>query len=162
MKFNTSIYPVIALVIFLMSGCGGGGSSSQEPVSDAPSPPVAEDMPNSEDGPLKTEALVAPESFDFTTARTIDFNIKAPAYQSKRAYVSIYSDYHETQNLGIQPKHQSRLLMIQLQEGMSEGKVEVTNDVDKVLVQVVSVDDLSYVYSALITIDPLNAIEWTF
>lgn len=152
MRFESTI---MALGISLLLACGGGGGG------DSSSPQVTEPVSTPE--PVaKTEDLVAPSHFGFLTSREVTFNIEAPSIGSNRKFVSIYSRYRILENQQRVPDYDYRLLSLTANELGMDQTLWVTNDINKVMVQVVSDNLDDGMIEEVLNIGSDNQVNWSF
>ena len=148
------------LILSLLIACGGGGGNDTDPLPPQTANPVVATS-NTEE-PVKTADLVAPAEFKFTTARTVEVRIKTPSLTGKRGFVSIYSEYRTNANQQLIPLYDSRLLMKPVVEDGVDATVMVTNDVDEVLVQVVSDTVSDGIGISVLPIESENLVTWNY
>lgn len=146
----------LTLGISLLVACGGGGGGGDNA-------PPQQAIPSSSSEPTtKTEDLVAPGNFEFSTAREVTFNIDAQSLNSERKFVSIYSRYRVLSNQRQVPHYDSRLLALTKEDLGQSRKILITNDIHEVMIQVVSdnLDDGSL--ETVLSIGSDNAVNWVF
>jgi len=136
---------------FVLTACGGGGGSEKaKPVTAAIEPTIIVSQ---------TSDLVAPEQFDYQTSRDVSLVVEAQSLIGKRAFVSVFSDYEKTTELEWRPDFDSRILIERLKDGRLERSIKITNDINRVLIQIWTADPQDSPYVIELTIDN-NELVW--
>lgn len=100
------------------------------PVTSVPEPETPSVMP------LTTAEIEAPEGLTFTSAFAMDLSLNLEQYQQQKAYVSVYSDYHQADNNQWQINYNSRVLGSSVNNGVFNKALTLPQHLEKVLVQV--------------------------
>lgn len=142
LKLDMSL--IVGLSISLgMVGCGGGGSGGSSAAGNGGQPPSAPatstpepSTPEPSVTPLTTAEIEAPEGLTFTSAFAMDLSVNLEQYQQQKAYVSVYSDYHQADNNQWQINYNSRILGSSVNNGVFNKALTLPQHLEKVLVQV--------------------------
>lgn len=145
LKLGMSLIVGLSLSLGL-AGCGGGGSGGSSADGDGNQPPSAPETSTPETSipepetpsvkPLTTADIEAPEGLTFTSAFAMDLSVNLEQYQQQKAYVSVYSDYHQADNNQWQINYNSRILGSSVNNGVFNKALTLPQHLEKVLVQV--------------------------
>lgn len=151
-SIKLTVLLVSIFILLQIVACGGSGNSGEtnEPDIVSQEPPLPD---------LHTKDLVAPENFDFRTSREVTVNIRLPELNTRRAFVSIFTQYSSTTNAEWRPDFDSRLVMEKLQSGEMQRAIQLTHDVQIVLIQVWTDNRLEPPYSMEVPVVN-NQINW--
>lgn len=137
--------------------CGGGSSSEENNIVETNISTVPEVTPDND-----ALNLSVPVEFEFETSRKISFEVYASSLSNKRAFLSIYTDYAETGMGEIIPNHDSRIWIKALNEGKAQTKLEVTNDIKQVLIQIWSDSEFQAPLTMLQSVDGVSEVQCIF
>ena len=140
LKLGMSLIVGLSLSLGL-AGCGGGGSGGSSADGDGNQPPSTSvpqepSTPEPSVTPLTTAEIEAPEGLTFTSAFAMDLSVNLEQYQQQKAYVSVYSDYRQTENNQWQINYNSRVLGSSVNNGVFNKALTLPQHLEKVLVQV--------------------------
>ncbi|MCL2913938.1 hypothetical protein L2725_09035 [Shewanella corallii] len=136
---NKSI--MILTLCGLLTACGGGGGDEGEasPAS-APAPAPASTPDTSTDNTSNTVTstgdLAAPAGFDYHPAATQTVQVDISGYSTDRAYLSIYSQYHQLSDGDYLPVYDSRILSSPLAAGELTLDFTMVTDEGPVLAEI--------------------------
>ncbi|UTW46930.1 hypothetical protein [Bacterioplanoides sp. SCSIO 12839] len=149
LKLSMSLFFWLGLSLVLslgLAGCGGGGSGGSSTAGDGGQPPSAPEtstpvtsIPEPETPSvtsLTTAEIEAPEGLTFTSAFAMDLSVNLEQYQQQKAYISVYSDYHQADNNQWQINYNSRILGSSVNNGVFNKALTLPQHLEKVLVQV--------------------------
>lgn len=122
---NSFIKVTNIMCVFLMVGCGGGGSESSQPVATAQPPSAGTGTTTPE--PIKTQDLVASQEFDFSTQIELVIDVSLPEL-TERSFLNVC--YSEPTSERID--YSNCVLRVALLEG-SLVKTVTLNQVNKTL-----------------------------
>lgn len=114
------IIPLASLVL-LLTACGGGGSSS-EPTAGNPGTPAIE----------STKDMESSADFNFETSREIAINFDVEAARTSPGLMSLCTHYTEA-NGAYDVDYDSCTVQAPLVNGVYNGSMEVTNDINSVI-----------------------------
>ena len=135
LKLSMSLIVGLSLSLGL-AGCGGGGSGGSSADGDGNQPPSTSVPQEPSVTPLTTAEIEAPEGLTFTSAFAMDLSVNLEQYQQQKAYVSVYSDYHQADNNQWQINYNSRILGSSVNNGVFNKALTLPQHLEKVLVQV--------------------------
>lgn len=119
-----------------MVGCGGGGSSSPGDGNQSPSASTPEPSTPPSETSFTTADIKAPEGLAFTSAFAMDLSVNLDQFQQQKAYISVYSDYRQSENNQWQINYNSRILGSSVNNGVFNKALTLPQHLEKVLVQV--------------------------
>ncbi|CAM4337589.1 hypothetical protein [Vibrio agarivorans] len=142
---NNKIY--LALVMsFALIGCGGGGGGSAAPAQAAEdtaeavaeeTTEVVEEVESVVESTAQSmQDLVIPDGFSFDPITEMNIDIDISNLSTQRAYVSIYSEYEETDSGTLAPSGDHKLAGQALEAGMGNIDIVYADGVEKVLAEI--------------------------
>lgn len=140
LKLGMSLIVGLSLSLGLV-GCGGGGSGGSSAAGEGGQPPSAPATSTPEPStpsvtPLTTAEIEAPEGLAFTSAFAMDLSVNLDQFQQQKAYISVYSDYRQSENNQWQINYNSRVLGSSVNNGVFNKALTLPQHLEKVLVQV--------------------------
>ncbi|WP_264877237.1 hypothetical protein [Vibrio agarivorans] len=137
----------LALVMsFALIGCGGGGGGSAAPAQAAEdtaeavaeeTTEVVEEVESVVESTAQSmQDLVIPDGFSFDPITEMNIDIDISNLSTQRAYVSIYSEYEETDSGTLAPSGDHKLAGQALEAGMGNIDIVYADGVEKVLAEI--------------------------
>lgn len=132
----------ILILCGLLSACGGGGDEggTSEPVAATPAPaPAPQPAPDPDPEPTpasSTNDLVAPDGFDYNPVSTQSIQVDISSYSTDRAFLSIYSKYHQMPDGEYMPVYDSRIVSVPLSSGQVDMDFSLVTDEGALLAEI--------------------------
>ena len=151
---------IFSMSLVFLAACGGGGGESDTP--DVSNNLETETEVEVETVTVTVSDLAASSEFEFTTSKQIDFEFYAPAYSNKRAFISVFTGYHQLDNQYIVPDYDKRVFIGKLKHGALVNSATLTNDISEVLVQIATDTAGEPPVLEIVELNGNNRVVWTY
>jgi hypothetical protein len=142
MKLTHGKMTSLWLITFILLGCGGGGSSSDNgskvatPAAQTPSENIEIEPEAKEEEVVDIQSLIIADDFTFTMKENVQVNITLSEYINERAYVSVYQRYQLIDSEQYYAIADSRVLGGALTQGEFNQSFVTLNNQEEYLVEV--------------------------
>ncbi|GEA50293.1 hypothetical protein VIN01S_10970 [Vibrio inusitatus NBRC 102082] len=139
---NTLTKTTSILAVLILTACGGGGSDSSSGAAQVEEPSSDIDNQGSEDtssvqNPLRSmQDLAVPVDFDYNPTQSVDVLVDISAVSTKRAYISVYSEFQQNTDGTLTPDYSYRIANGALDTGKGEITITYAQEYTSLLAEI--------------------------
>ncbi len=142
MNTLTKTTSILAVLMLTACGGGGGGSDSSSGAAQVDEPVVSSDTAEAEGSsspqvPLRSmQDLAVPDDFDYNPTQSVDVLVDISGISTERAYISLYSEYSESNDGTLTPDYAYRIANGALDNGTGDLTITYAQEYTSLLAEI--------------------------
>lgn len=138
--------PITTLILcsslVLLTACGGSDSTTTDTGNTTTNTSTESNSGTTNTVVQKTADLVVAKDFNFDSSSMLEIDVDVSGKSAAQSHLSICKDYQANDAGGYEVNFDSCLIRTSLQNGLYQGKLNVTHDIEKLISVVLFMDDV--------------------